>query len=247
MARSFALALAMSLAAVPSMAEAPPFAASARVGDAELASMRGGFAVAGGIDVAAAAQMDAAVDGSLVLRTVFRVDQAGATSLAVYAPLPGQTGPAFTAAPTGTTTTSASAPVVIAADRAGGLTTLQPGSTTPVLVASSTVGNASVGLAPTGLAPLSVPNGGLRTAAGQLTVSPVPLGTQIALNGQMYSVVQLVGQAFQNVLTNSGNNRAIDTATTINVDLRNTGATQAAAGAARIQGITSDLALRLVR
>jgi len=245
MARSFALALAMSLAALPSLADAPPFAANARVGDAELASMRGGFAVAGGIDVAAAVQMDAGVDGSLVLRTVFRVDQLGATSLAVYAPLPGQTGPAFTATQTGTT--SASAPVVIAADRAGGLTTLQPGSTTPALVASSTVGNPAVGLAPAGLAPLSVPGGGLQTAAGHLTVSAVPLGTQIALNGQMFSVTQLVGQAFRNVLTNSGNNRAIDTATTINVDLRNTSATQAAAGAARIQGITSDLALRLAR
>lgn len=245
MARPIALALAMSLAALPSLAKAPPFAVRLRVKDAELAAMRGGFAVAGGIDVAAAVQMDAGVNGLLVLRTVFRVDQAGATSLAVYAPLPGQAAPAFTAAHT--VTTSATVPVVITADRSGGVTTLWPGSTTPALVASSTVGDASVGVAPTGLAPLSVPSTGLRTAGGQLTVSPVPTGTQIALNGQMYSVVQLVGQAFQNVLTNSGNNRAIDTATTINVDLRNTSATQAAAGAARIAGITSDLALRLVR
>lgn len=47
--------------------------------DGELSQLRGGFALPGGLDVAITIQTDTRVDGTLVLSTVYRVDQSTPT------------------------------------------------------------------------------------------------------------------------------------------------------------------------
>ncbi len=243
-----ALALAaLFLAATPAFAESP-FDDAKRVDDRDLAQMRGGFAIPGGIGVALAVQMDVAVDGALVLRTVFRADQ-GPSTLTVYAPAPGQTGPSWSApAPTPGTRLAPVAPVVII-DRAAGITTLQPGLTTPTSVAVSSVGDANVGAAPVGLMPLNVTVGGpaVETGGGALQLVPISQGTRITLADNGTIVTQLVGQAFLNAVTNSASNRMIDTSTSLNVNLTGASATQFATAALRAQDIAVDAATRFVR
>ena len=238
--------VAALLAATPAFAEMP-FAAASRVSDGELATMRGGFALPGGIGVALAVQMDVAVDGALVLRTVFREDQ-GPPTLTVYAPAPGQTGPSWSAPPPNVTGNPRPAPVVIV-DRAAGFTTLQPGLSTPTSVAVSSVGDSNVGAAPDGIAPLAITVGGpaVQTGGGLVQLAAAPNGTRITFDSSGTTVSQLVGQAFQNFVTNTANNRMIDTATSLNVNLTGATATQIATAALRAQDIASDVATRLAR
>lgn len=63
----------------PTTSDAPP------VAETELASMRGGFSLGNGLDVALAVQTDTAVNGSLLLRTVFRAED-GKPTLTTLAP-----------------------------------------------------------------------------------------------------------------------------------------------------------------
>lgn len=239
-------ACALILLCVPARAEDTPFGSAARASDAELAGMRGGFEVPGGVDVSLAVQMDAAVNGALVLRTVFRVDQ-GTPSLAVYAPPPGTAGPSWTAPATNASTNTASPPPVVVLVGQNGISTVQPASTVPTSISVSTTGNPAIGVAPPGWSALPVSVGGpaVQTAAGTIKLIPVAQGTQVQLAGMQLAVTQIVGQAFLNSVQNSANNRMIDTATTVNIDLRNTGATAAAIGAARVANIANQVALRL--
>lgn len=229
-------------------AQAAPFAAAARVDDAGLAALRGGFTVAGGVEVSLAVQMDAAVNGALVLRSVFRVT-GDTPTLTVFAPPPGATGPSWSAPPrSGTTAGDGQAPLLVLTGQ-NGISRVQPAVAVPTSVAVSSTGNPAIGAAPAGLAPLAVTVGGpaVATADGQLRLVAVPQGTSIQLEGVQLAVNQIVGAAFQNLVANSGNNRTIDTATTLNIDLRNTQATAAAVGAARVADVVSNLALRMVR
>ncbi len=238
----FLLLASIGLVAIPAHAAIGPFAAVTPVADADLAEMRGGFSLPGGIDIALAVQMDAAVDGALVLRTVFTASQ-GAPTLAVYAPAPGTRGPATTVA---SQAAGASAPALIL-DRGAGWTSLEPGVTAPAAVAVA-VGQTTVA-PPAGLAPLPAAVGGpaIATGAGLVQLSSIPSGTRIELSGAMIDITQLVGATFVNMVQNSGNDRSIDTATTINVALGNTAATTAATAAARIADIAGQVAARLVR
>ncbi|MGI4879291.1 MAG: hypothetical protein ACRYG4_17595 [Janthinobacterium lividum] len=237
----YLLVAATAVSATAAHADSGPFAASARVADADLATMRGGFALPNGIDIALAVQMDAAINGALVLRTVFRVDQ-GSPTLAVYAPAPGTTGPAHTALPTGGNSTA------LVLDRAAGTMTVQPVADVPTQVAVSANSGASVG-APAGLAPLAATVGGpaVATGAGSVQLSAIPSGTRVDLSGSMIDISQLVGSTFVNSVQNSGNNRVIDTATTINVNLSNTSAMAAATVAARVSSVVDQIASRLIR
>lgn len=235
----------LALAVSPAYADTNPFAASTRVSDAELATMRGGFALPNGVDISLAVQTDAAIDGALVLRTVFLADQ-GLPTLAVYAPAPGTTGPSWTAAPQ--TAATATTPPVLLLDRVAGTTVLQPGTSVPTSVSVSTGPTPTIG-APAGLAPLNAVIGGagVKTGAEIVWLSTVPIGTRIDLNGTMVDITQLVSAAFINAVKNSGNNRVIDTATTINIDLHNTAGIAAASNAARISGVVDQIASRIVR
>ncbi len=78
------IAVLLLLAAAPAQYEAPA------VPDPELAEQRGGFRLPSGIDVAITVQTQTAVNGAVVLASVFRADQ-GAPTVTAYAPKPGET------------------------------------------------------------------------------------------------------------------------------------------------------------
>ena len=70
-------------------AQAAPMIDAPVVPDPELATMRGGFRLPNGIDVSLTVQTQTAIDGAVVLRTVFRADQ-GAPTLTIFAPHTGE-------------------------------------------------------------------------------------------------------------------------------------------------------------
>jgi hypothetical protein len=74
------------LTACAAHAEAPHASVfgKAPLADTALAGMRGGFALPGGLDVSIAVRSDTAIDGTAVLRTVFRADR-GPAQLAILA------------------------------------------------------------------------------------------------------------------------------------------------------------------
>lgn len=229
----FAIALPASAAGL--------FDPATAVSDAELAGMRGGFALPNGVDVALTVQTETAVDGSLVLRSVYRVDT-GAPALAVYAPRPGETGPRVTLTMNTAQATAASGPIVTV-DRVGGINTVawsQPVPVSSINVVASVGG--TVGAAPEGLSPLPVAAGGpgIATAAGIVTVTELARGVSVNLDGPTLDVTQLFGQAIGAVIANTADNRAIDSATTLDLDVRNTAALTAATAAMRAQDVVQN-------
>ncbi len=75
--------ITLSLLALPAAAAATPFPQSAPMTVAELDAERGGFALPGGLQVAIAVVTDTRIDGRLVLRSTYRLDE-GAPALQAF-------------------------------------------------------------------------------------------------------------------------------------------------------------------
>lgn len=235
--RFFALLLALSasgpLAAAPLDGEPAgdgPFAV-APVAESELATMRGGFRLPNGIDVSMTVQTQTAIDGAVVLRTIFRADQ-GPPTLAVYVPRDG---------------------TVVAAGRpggSGGQTTVMPSvsldprgviEVTPGVVTPTSV-NVSTGSNQGGIG--DVPEG-LETAGDTVRQQTVGNLRTAAIDAADISIVHFAGAAFGSAIVNSGSDRMIETQTSIAIDLRNAGPDVLGSSMLRAQGLTDDaLALR---
>lgn len=233
------LVLLLAAVAVPASATGL-FDPATAVDDAELARHRGGFALPNGVDVALTVQTDTAVDGALVLRSVYRLET-GAPTLAVFAPAPGTTGPRVTlssATPAPGTTISPTVTI----DRAGGISTVAWSQPLPVAQINVTRASEPIGMAPEGLAPLPVVAGGpgIATAGGVVSVTELSRGTRVDLAGPMLDVTHLVGQAFGTIIANTADNRAIDTATTLDFDLRNASTLSTASATLRAQDIVQN-------
>jgi hypothetical protein len=192
---------------------ATPLGAPA-VSDPVLAEQRGGFRLPSGIDVAITVQTQTVLDGAVVLRTVFRADQ-GAPTLTVLAPTPGQT----VAATRNAAAAGGSQPTMptVTYDRANGIQ-LIPGVAAPQIAVTSGGTQslaASDGLAP--IAPGAVTDNGTLSAAGANGLRTV------TLQGPDLTITHLAGNAFGSAILNAGNDRAIDTQTSVSIDLRNAG------------------------
>lgn len=199
--------------------------AAARVPDAVLATMRGGFTLPSGIDVALTVQTQTSLNGAVVLRTVFRADQ-GAPTLSVYAPRAGET----VAARAGSTTASTAMPVVTYDGRTGILVT-------PAVTASTVaVSTGGPGAIEAGLARVDA---GAVTDHGIIAQTEGALG-RTELRADDITIAHLTGAAFGSVITNTGSDRAIDTATTVGIDLHNAGPTLMASAALRVEDVTND-------
>lgn len=228
------IALVAALVALPAIAS--PFDTPA-VSDAELDTMRGGFALPGGLDVALAVRLDTAVDGRLVLRTVFTADQ-GAPQVAVFAPPPGQAGPAVARSTGGVAAPATARGVEIAFDRSNGVTMIRSsGVAAPAITVGTAVAPAPP---PVGWMPLALAAGPVATSDGTVSVVPFGAGVRIDLDGPDLAVAHLTGQAFGTIVANTASDRAIDSVTTI--DLSINGATPQTIGSAllRIDSIAID-------
>ncbi|MBW6527402.1 hypothetical protein KZ813_11170 [Sphingomonas sp. RHCKR7] len=189
------------------------FGALAPVPDATLADERGGFMLPGGIDVALTVQTQTAVDGAVVLRTVFQASQ-GAPTLTVYAPRAGVT---VAAAPAVAGAAAATRAPTVSYDSRGGLQ-VTPAASAP-----------AVGVGAGGAAAAGVPAGLEAIAGGMTDHGVITQGQQggtrtVELSGSDLTVTHLAGHVFGSAIANSGSDRTIDTQTSVAIDLGAAGA-----------------------
>lgn len=232
------LALAFLLAGTAAPFEAPP------VADADLAGMRGGFSVAGSPDVSVAVRTETTLDGGLLLRSVWRVDT-GTPTLQVYAPAPGQKIAMASGQTPANNATMTSSPVVVTFDRESGARIASTANGIGQPSVSVIVGQAGPPPDDAG-PPLDLSHGTAATAGGPVSLEQLPAGTAVHLAGDRLDVTHLFGTAIGSVIANSADSRAIESATTVSLDLR--GATPFNLGSAALQAqdIASDAVRMLV-
>jgi hypothetical protein len=223
---------------------------SAPVDDAELAGSYGKFIAPGGIDLAMSVQSETAVNGQLVLRSVFTVDQ-GPGTLQIYAPAVGAQGPAFQTVGAGAgQAQSAAQGVSVTIDRSGANMSVQPtyGATAPASniaiggsAASAAANEGLVRVAPT------AGGGGVDTGAGTVSLAATSNGMRVTLDSMGLSVSHLVGDAAGTAVANSVNNRVIDTVTSISIDVRNSNQLAIGSSLLRVDGLATAAAMAMVR
>jgi hypothetical protein len=206
-----------------------PFAV-APVSDAELAQHRGGFRLPSGIEVALTVQTQTAVDGAVVLSTVFRAAQ-GAPSFAAFVPKAGTSVSATTSG--GRAGGSATMPTVTY-DRQNGLQVI-PGAAAP----SVTMGDDIAPLA-AGLEQVTGAESGVVTDNGRVTVDTGGAVQRVTLQGSDLAITHFAGRAFGSAIANSGNDRAIDTRTIVAIDLANAGPDVLGSAVFRVEGLALD-------
>lgn len=204
-----------------------PFAVD-RVPDPELAAMRGGMHLPNGFDVAIGIDIQTRVDGILVLHTIYasdgpvvgtRVYTDGANA-ARYAP----------ATVTVTSPLTSGAPVIVT-DRSPTGTTVAPGSPSPAATVNLVNGIQATWLTAEGQTEVPVTQGGpaVTTGPGTFSLSSGDNGVISTLDTQGLQITHLIGQATGAVIANTANDRAIDTISSVNIDLQ--GASPALMGA----------------
>ncbi|GGB39360.1 hypothetical protein GCM10011380_31060 [Sphingomonas metalli] len=220
------------------------------VADADLATMTGKFLLPGGGALALSITSDTMVNGALVLRTVLTVDQG--SNLAVFgraAGVPAVAAPHETGA-------SAAAPslaqgVSVLFDRRAGTQIVMPTVTTVRAAGATGIGDArpAGANAQDGVVPIAVVAGGpaIATPDGLVTLSNLPRGAQVTLEGDRLGIAHLVGQSVGGAVLNAGNDRVIDHVTTIGIDLKDASALAMGSAAMRVDAVVTDLARGMVR
>lgn len=207
-----------------------------RVPDSMLAAQRGGLRLPGGIDVHLSIDTVTAVDGRIVLQTVTRIAE-GSPVVSAYAPAEGQS----VARPQRQKLATASQPQVTY-DRQHGLTVTTGMPTVPVTLArGESVETAELA---SGLRALEL-NQAATTPDGVVQARGESGSGGIELQGLDIRILHLTGQAFGSAIVNSGSDRAIDTQTTLSIDLRNAGPEVLGSAMLRVEDVaTSALAAR---
>ena len=219
-------------------------APSAPVADEMLADSRGKFLLPNGVEVMMAVQTDTSVDGQLLLRSVFTVDQ-GAPQLAIYAPASAQS-----TAPGADQQGQQVRPsdVWVSFDRESGVSLVERNfRNTAGGVTVSSGAQTPVGESPDGSAALPLsPGGRVDTPNGAVSLDRLGSGYKVSLAKPDLEVSHVFGQALGSVVLNTGSDRAIDTATTINLDLMN--ATPMTVGSAmpRVETMALDVTRDLI-
>jgi hypothetical protein len=222
-------------------ASAAAFAATA-VSDTELSGMRGGFRLPGGLEATMAVQTETSLNGNLLLRSVYKVDQ-GPPSLQVFAPGIGQIVRSQT---TGTSVSARAAQGSISVnfDRQNGISIARQ--------IALPVGGVAVGSGPApdrssdALQPLDLSSGPVEAAGGRVSVSDLPQGVRSRIEGDGIDASHLFGAAFGSVVTNTADERAIDSSTTIALDLRGATALNLGSAMLRAEAIGADAVRQLV-
>ena len=203
------------VAPLPDAFEAP------RVPDAKLATMRGGLRLPNGLDVSIGIDIQTRVDGLLVLHTLYASD-GPVSGTRVYTD--GRDGDRLAPGTTVVTTSDTGGSPVIMTDRSPTGTTI---SVTPASGASTVNlvnGAQSTWLTAQGQTEVPVTANGapVTTGPGTFTLTTTDAGTIATLDTGDLRISHLVGQATGAVIANTANDRAIDTISSINVDLSNT-------------------------
>ncbi len=190
-----------------------------KVADALLARMRGGLRLPNGLDLALGIDIQTRIDGALALHTVYASE---GTNPGVRVFTDGEK--PVSVAPANATIKSEAVPGIplLIVDRSPTGTTVQPTSATSAATVNLVHGDPSTWLSGEGQVEIPVvANAGPVTAApGAVSLTTNPAGAVVTLNTPTVEVRQLIGQATGVVVLNTGNDRVIDTISSVNVDLR---------------------------
>ncbi len=215
------------------------------VDDATLAGSYGKFLAPGGIDLAMSVQSSTTVNGNLVLRSVFSVDQ-GPGRLQVFAPASGSSGPQVSLPATSGTgnvqsNMSGGQGVSVSVDRATGTTIIQPayGPASAPAVSIGSAPSAAAAVDNSGLVAVTPAAGGVETGAGMVSVASTGDGARVTLDGAGFSISHLVGAATGSVIANAANDRTIDTVTNVQIDLHNAQAMALGSAMLRVDSVVS--------
>ncbi|KHL24163.1 hypothetical protein PK98_15490 [Croceibacterium mercuriale] len=223
------VALLLSQAAI---AAAPTFTLP-ELPDAVLAEQRGGVRLPSGIDLALTVNTQTAVNGNVVLQTVFSIVD-GAPTVTVLTPEDGRT-VAAPVAGAGTATVGGAAPVVTY-DRQHGLQVTGANSAIPVQFGKGTAASS----APLqGLQAID-PTRPVRTDAGTVSQTGETAVRSVDLVAPDLTISHLVGNAFGSAIANARNDATIDTQTTLSIDLRNAGPDVLGSAMLRVEGVALD-------
>ncbi len=187
------------------------------VEDEVLAEQRGGIRLPNGIDVALTIDTVTAVDGRIVLQTITRIADSGPS---VTAYVPGEGASVSAASREWGEGTSTNLPQ-ISYDRQRGLTVIAGLPSVPLNVSRGPANGEGVGPAD-GLQPIDLSRP-VTTSAGVVHAIGTGGRTGVELIGMDIQIFHLTGNAIGSAIANSGSDRAIDTATTLSIDLRNAG------------------------
>jgi hypothetical protein len=203
------LAASAVLAASPTGAD-EMFGGAAKVSDAALQTMRGGVALPGGLNVAIGIAIETRVDGQLALRTQFSTETSG---IQVYA------GGAVTGASSVAAAARTTPSIQYDRNAIGTTVVLVPATTFNAINVGSGIGNSLPATTGTAL-PVSVGGPGVFTALGTVRLLGTATGNIAELAGPDLVIQQAIGQATGAIVANSANNRAIDTATFVSINVR---------------------------
>ncbi|WP_022681638.1 hypothetical protein [Sphingobium bisphenolivorans] len=198
-----ALGLPLSIC---SPAAANPFG-TPPVSDRSLSSMRGGFELPNGMNVAVGVQIDTYVDNSLALRTVLTVTDKVSSALEI-------TVPSAVAAVTPNPIANAVTPVAVNL-QTGPSPSVQAPAVNPDALAVSVPISAAGSAAPTALPA----NMEIRSDLGTLSVAQTDKGPAVILKGQDLEIQHMTGSSTGVLIANTMDNRAIDTIATVNISL----------------------------
>lgn len=184
-----------------------------------LSRMRGGLRLPNGLDVSLGIDIQTRVDGLLALHTVY-ASEGPATGVRVFTdgakPVP--TAPA-------TTTVSADAVAgvpVLVIDRSPTGTTIMPTSSVAATTVNLVNGDPSTWLSGEGQTQVPVTPNGPAVAAepGSVRLTSDESGAVVTLQAPNLEIRHLVGQATGTFVANTGDNRSIDTISSVNVDVQ---------------------------
>lgn len=208
------------LIAAAALATTPP--ADTRRGgtpvpDHELATMRGGLMLPNGLDIAIGIDIQTRVDGVLALHTIFS-SEAPTSGVRVYTD--GVTSPSQ-APGTVTVATGAQDWPTVTVPRSPTGTTVSTGAPPDAGSINIVSGPTASWLDAAGqnMVPVTSNGPAVGTDAGAIRLTSDDRGTQVALVTPTLEVRHLVGQATGVVVSNTANDTAIDTVSTINVNL----------------------------
>ena len=84
-------------------------------------------------------------------------------------------------------------------------------------------------------------------APGPIGVRQLPAGSLISFSGEKIDVGHIVGNAFGTVLANSGDDRAIDLSTTVDLNIAGAAADLLGSAALRVEALALDATARMTR
>ncbi|RYF22802.1 MAG: hypothetical protein EOO77_03385 [Oxalobacteraceae bacterium] len=188
------------------------------VSDPELETMRGGVQLPNGLNVAIGIDIQTRIDGVLALHTIYSSEGPNA-GIRVFSD--GTTSPRT--APTNTAVTmggDGAGPALVVARSPTG-TTITPNTGGPATTVNLVSGPTSGWLDAAGQTQIFVDANGasVPTSSGTVSFARNDRGAAITLVAPNVAVQHLVGQATGAVIANTGNDRVIDTVSSINVNL----------------------------